>query len=703
MNTKVLTIALWSGLLSLGVQAQVTNSIDGITMSSGFMNVSNLPEDGGDFQFASGWGVADLSVSFNGAGDIVTMVPNSIGDPNEYWYQNTTGTAPDPANPGGPGQRGNKSMEANWYGEATDVYNGQTLTFNGNITSLTLSNSHSVIAFIKDFSPDYSSFVESTTVLDSTGEFSISLALNSAAGRHVQWGLQMTGENVWVTDLAPFGSIVVEAIVPEDNQPPAPDPMSFAVVPFALNDNQISMTASTAVDNLFDVEYYFTCVSNNAFDSSWQSDTNYVASGLNPGSLYTFTVKARDTHPTNNTTEASAEFSATTTGADTIPPSPAMMSFDDVSASSVSVLLTAVTASDPTGVEYYFDCVSGPGNDSGWQSSPIYLDEGLSNNTAYAYTVVARDFSAAKNSNTVSSVVQISTTPLPSASITNTLQGFTGDITQPATRHDLALAGFEISENSAGKLVTFDSAGATFGSAAVWENRNTLRTIVDDYGDYSFEIAATFITSNTSEQAAFIGVGQGLVGGFGVPDFELAGVNAFVGEVQGAWAKLFTFTNGVQEALTETNGISTVINRIKLVHDSVAETVTVLVDTDYDGTFASDFEMGPHSTTNVWDDAPQRVYIAAGAGVLYKDINILSEAPPITFDVVISESVPGGGAVLNWVGALGQTYEVQYTDDLAFGNWIDDPTVDTIYDVGGPLSATSTVGIANAFYRVRLK
>ncbi|MCA9311414.1 MAG: hypothetical protein KDA21_09435, partial [Phycisphaerales bacterium] len=46
------------------------------------------------------------------------------------------------------------------------------------------------------------------------GAFSISLALDAGPGRHVQWGFQTIGENVWVTDTAPFGNMVVATPTP---------------------------------------------------------------------------------------------------------------------------------------------------------------------------------------------------------------------------------------------------------------------------------------------------------------------------------------------------------------------------------------------------------------------------------------------------------------------------------------------------------
>lgn len=69
-----------------------------------------------------------------------------------------------------------------------------------------------------------------------------------------------------------------------------------------------------------------------------------------------------------------------------------------------SVTMTATTASDPNGVEYYFANTSFPdkSHDSGWQASPVFVDTGLSPATPYTYTVKARDTSANTNETRVS-------------------------------------------------------------------------------------------------------------------------------------------------------------------------------------------------------------------------------------------------------------------------------------------------------------
>jgi hypothetical protein len=204
---KFAIVAIFALLLPAAVQAQVGVTVDETVLNLGFMNVYNLPAPDGDgsFQFDSGWGFADLTAVYSGYD--LTLGPNTIGDPNEYWYQ-CVGSAV-PPDCGGPGAPGNKIMEANAYAQVTDTYSGQAVTFTGEVIAYSLTEAHTVIAFIKDFAPDYSSFEWNFVELDAVGPFSVSLNTLAGAGRHVQWGFQMVGVNVWVTDVAQFGSITI--------------------------------------------------------------------------------------------------------------------------------------------------------------------------------------------------------------------------------------------------------------------------------------------------------------------------------------------------------------------------------------------------------------------------------------------------------------------------------------------------------------
>jgi hypothetical protein len=203
--------ALCLCLLGAGVNARAdaTVTVDPGASWLGYMNVFELPANGGAFVFGSPWGTADLVATFSGP--VLTLAPNTIGDPDPFWY----------IGGGAPGNPGNKIMEANMYLESNGgLLGGQTVTFSGTVLANSLTSAHTTFAFIKDFAPDYSSFNVTSIMLGAPGDFSIDLVTLADPGRHVQYGFQTIGVNVWSTDVAPFGSIQITAI---------PEPSAFAL------------------------------------------------------------------------------------------------------------------------------------------------------------------------------------------------------------------------------------------------------------------------------------------------------------------------------------------------------------------------------------------------------------------------------------------------------------------------------------------
>lgn len=217
MNKLLLTTALVLASIG-GASAQIFKTINSTEMVLGYMNVFELPSNGGAFVFGSGWGISDLNSTYLDSTTVV-MSPNTIGDPNSFWYTPS----------GGPGALGNKIMEGNLYGQETGTYAGQTVTFEGSVTAFNLSTNagglpYTLTAFVRDFAPDFSSFNTTTLVISTTGDFSISLPTVNDAGRHVQWGLQIMGPNIWPSDsaqLAAAGSATVGAI---------PEPSTYALL-----------------------------------------------------------------------------------------------------------------------------------------------------------------------------------------------------------------------------------------------------------------------------------------------------------------------------------------------------------------------------------------------------------------------------------------------------------------------------------------
>ncbi len=203
MKLKIQTRTCCFGALCLLVSAanaDVTVSIDGSAPWLGYMNVFNLPTDGGTFgafQFGGAWGVADLTSSF--AESILTLGPNTINDPAPYWYTPS----------GGPGSTGNKTMDANLYVETTGTFTGQNLTFTGLVLQNTLVSPYTSVAFIKDFTSDYSSFTM------------VTLSASGDPTHHVQYGFETVGPNVWATDVGPKGLVRLTAV---------PEPSTAALV-----------------------------------------------------------------------------------------------------------------------------------------------------------------------------------------------------------------------------------------------------------------------------------------------------------------------------------------------------------------------------------------------------------------------------------------------------------------------------------------
>jgi hypothetical protein len=227
MKTKLrsLTLCALFGAVT-SASAAVTYTVNPAGTWLGYMNVFSVSGTGygagaaGGFVFGQGWGPADLRANF--AGPDVSLQVNTIGDPNSFWYTPS----------GGPGSVGNKIMDASFYQQFDGPLAGQTVIFTGDVLSNNLATGlggpvdaagrgWTSKAFIKDFAPDFSSFVVSEVDLPTSGVFSINLNTINDPARHVQFGFQTIGPNVWAGDPLTTNSIVVTAI---------PEPSSLALV-----------------------------------------------------------------------------------------------------------------------------------------------------------------------------------------------------------------------------------------------------------------------------------------------------------------------------------------------------------------------------------------------------------------------------------------------------------------------------------------
>jgi hypothetical protein len=209
--------------------------------------------------------------------------------------------------------------------------------------------------------------------------------------------------------------LFTECWLTEDTETPFPNPSEWEVEPYSGSTTSITMTARTAVDRWGGtVEYYFKCVSGGGNDSGWQSDSNYTDSNLVSGVEYGYKVRARDAseqipndgtgQPGNKTGWSPIRYAVVgevpPPPEDHNPPQPDRMTWATVpyATSSTSIAMVATTATDDTaGVEYYFEDFNSPTVNSGWQSSPSWVDTTCGPNTTYTYRVKARDTSTWHN------------------------------------------------------------------------------------------------------------------------------------------------------------------------------------------------------------------------------------------------------------------------------------------------------------------
>jgi len=222
----------------------------------------------------------------------------------------------------------------------------------------------------------------------------------------------------------PATPIMLDLVKEPDTASPKPTPMLWAEFPEAIGADSITMVAQPSYDyasryEVGMVEYYFDETSGNpgGGDSTWQTSRYYTDTGLQQNTTYTYRVKIRDKSAGQNESTWSSALSATTSGApDTTPPTPNPMTWATLpyATGSTSIAMVATTASDASGVEYYFDCTTTGGHDSIWQAGTGYTDAGLLPSTTYTYRVQARDKSPNQNATGWSMAQSATTQPSPS-------------------------------------------------------------------------------------------------------------------------------------------------------------------------------------------------------------------------------------------------------------------------------------------------
>lgn len=235
-----------------------------------------------------------------------------------------------------------------------------------------------------------------------------------------------------------------------DTMPPTPDPMTWAVQPYATGSDSVSMTAATASDPS-GVEYYFDETSGNpgGTDSAWQDSATYVDTGLQADIEYTYQVQARDKSPSQNETAWSVAASATPQ--DVPPAAPTGLSATPGDAQ-VALDWDDNTETDLDGYNVYrSETPGGPYTklNGALVTASDYLDLAVVNGTTYYYVVTAVD--QASNESAYSTDVSAT----PSSQQTVSVASITMDVDQSGKKY-LATASVTITPSIEGATVVGD-------------------------------------------------------------------------------------------------------------------------------------------------------------------------------------------------------------------------------------------------------
>jgi hypothetical protein len=174
---------------------------------TGYMNVFELPANGGAYMFGSSWGISDLKTVIDSAGNTMTLKPNyntyADNPTDPYWVDTVTNT-------------GKKIMDASTFVEPGASFNGQTLTFSGTVLSNDLDTNYTATFFIKALDPanGYQDALGGLKVfeLPTSGNFTVSAtATELATGLIVQYGFNVKGINANPANEQAIGSVVVSS------------------------------------------------------------------------------------------------------------------------------------------------------------------------------------------------------------------------------------------------------------------------------------------------------------------------------------------------------------------------------------------------------------------------------------------------------------------------------------------------------------
>jgi hypothetical protein len=241
---------------------------------------------------------------------------------------------------------------------------------------------------------------------------------------------------------------------------------------------------------------------------------------------------------------------------------------------------------------------------------------------------------------------------MAATNITNSLTGFTGDSTQPATLSALAAAGFNVADlTDPIPKVKFDSGGAKFGDGVGMTadegnaGRNYLRTNDTDYANVSFVAEVTIVTPDIDMQDAYFGLGTGApnVDFFRTPDFGTPAASLMYwgeNEVAEPTVEIVLNNDGIggDDSETPAPGLGNGTHRVRLSYDWFQKKATFSFDLNYGGgefhadvtaPAASTFSL--YSTGTGFPQEPGRIYLGGDQGAAFKDFQVTVNSTPVVF------------------------------------------------------------------------
>jgi hypothetical protein len=249
-------------------------------------------------------------------------------------------------------------------------------------------------------------------------------------------------------------------------------------------------------------------------------------------------------------------------------------------------------------------------------------------------------------------------------SFSNSLTGFTGDSTVPATVSAVAAAGFNFSDAGVGDAaapdpsvykVKFGTSGATFGDLQpVNFARNYMRSTATDYANTSFVAEVTITSTDIDNQNVYFGLGSGEANNdfFRTPDYQTSAASImYWGENEVATPTIEVVRNndghGADVSETAAPALDNGTYRVRLTYDWFAKTATFAFDFNYaGGAFNADFTapsadvLPLYSSGTGFPQEPGRIFFGGDsggsadvpiAGPVFKDFQVTVSGPSVVF------------------------------------------------------------------------